>query len=310
METRRPSVLVPYAGPCGERGYQDIFVCLRPETNGVLVESILLKAMRADPEFRDRVSLAYLANLPGDFMALNRVVEEHYAVKRFFAERGGAAFTPWMRRAFEERFGLAFPEARVTGAFAAMSLLGLDEDGLFHLWVPDDCFCVIHGQSIKRYGELYIVNYDIPSLLRKNGPGTDVAAMVFRTDLGYDGFERVVRSMEGALVEAGIIREDVPPSYVFHYSKGPLEQILDATGYLYGRDAAHLPLEDISFAAYLEERGLGPGDIRAYLRHPIVRAASGGEAYLFDLTRHDSYEAAYRKLLELGPPPAAADILR
>jgi len=307
METRLPSVLVPYGGPCSEPGFQDIFVCLRPETNGVLVESILLRAMRSDPAYRDRVSLAYLANLPGDFMARNRVVEEHYAIKRYFAERGGAAFTPWMRRAFTERFGLEPPEGRVVGAFQAMRLLGLDAEGLFHLWVPDECFCVIHGQSIKRYGELFIVNYDIPSLLRKNGPGTDVAAMVFRTDLGYDGFERLVRGMEEALVEEGVIREDVPPSYVFHYSKGPLEQILDATGYLYDSDASHLPLEDISFAAYLEARGLGPEDIRSYLSHPIVRAASGGEAYLFDLTRHDSYEAAYRKLLELGSPLEETD---
>jgi len=300
-----PSVLVPYSGPCRERGCQDIFVCLRPETNGVLVESIMLKAIRSDPEAKDRVSLAYLANLPGDFISGNRVIEEHYALKRSFAELGKAAFTPWMRSAFEARFDTSFENARITGAFEAMGILGLDADGLFRLWVPEDSFAVIHGQSIKKSGDLFIVNYDIPSLLHRNTAATDVAAMIFRTDLGYAGFGRLVRRMEGALLDAGVIKEGVPPSYVFHYSKGPLEQVLDAEGYLYDKDSSHTPMDQISFAAYLVERGIGLPALKRCLAHPIVRSRGREEAYIFDLTLRDSYEAAYRKLRGLLSPAAS-----
>jgi len=75
---RLPSVLVPYTGPTAEPGEQDIAVYLRPESNGVRVESTMLKVLRQSLAARDRTRLVYLANLPGDFIVSRGVVRDHY----------------------------------------------------------------------------------------------------------------------------------------------------------------------------------------------------------------------------------------
>jgi hypothetical protein len=299
METRKPSILVPYPGPVRDGSFQDIFVYLRPETNGVKVESVMLKAIQKNPAYKNRLFLTYLANIPGDFIAENRVIEDHYALRLFFAVHGRKVFTPFMRASFQAFFRSGFDEANIIGAFEAMREFNLDPDQLFKLWVPADNFCLIHGQSIKKYDNHFIVNYDLPSLVQKNKRDTDVAAMIFRTSLSYEEFTRIVRDMEKALLEAGLIKEGTPLSYVFHYSKGPFEQVLDAIGYLYDQSGAHLPVEQISFAAFLAERGIDTGCLKGCLYHPILVRDNGQEEYLYSLTRNDSFEDACDKLLSV-----------
>ena len=50
-----------------------------------MVESILMGVLRGDPLFRECAELVYLANLPGDFIIENHVIEDHYSVNYRFA---------------------------------------------------------------------------------------------------------------------------------------------------------------------------------------------------------------------------------
>ncbi|MCK5199565.1 MAG: hypothetical protein KAR21_14495, partial [Spirochaetales bacterium] len=133
--SRNPTIVVPFAGACESTQCQDVFVYLRPESNGIAVESALMKGVSKIPDWQKNINLVYLANLPGDFLNEKGVVEEHYQTRVKFAKRGKNLFTPFMGRIFENHFKIGFGEAEVIGSFEALSILGLDEEELFSLWV-------------------------------------------------------------------------------------------------------------------------------------------------------------------------------
>ncbi len=301
---RKPSILIPYPGACRDPGCQDVFFYLRPETNGVRTESTLLRVVNR-PEYSKRIAFVHLANIPGDFILANRIVEEHYALKIHFARHGTAGFTAHMRQVFSEYFNVPFEQARVVGAFEALRLLGRSEEDLFAERVPESDFLRLNGQTVKRIADLYVVNYDIPALLHKNDVSTDIAVMIFRSTLPYAAFHAMVREMEQALMQEQILGPEVPFSRAFHYSKGPFEQVLDAIGYLYDAGGAHVVLEDISFASYLMAQGMSRAEVLGAIRYPIMRfevesQQVGNRQHLEDdllaYTYEDSYAEAFRKL--------------
>ena len=295
-----PRVLVPYPGPAIEEHAQDIFVYLRPETNDVQVESAVLKVIENCPAYRQKMNLVYLANLPGEFIIHHHIVEKHYALKLEFAVHGKHLFTPEMRRRFSRAFGVPFAQAQIVGAFEALRLLELRPEELFEHWVPDADLAIIDGQSVKRIGDYFIVNYDIPALLHKNSRGTDIAVMIFRVELGYTFFNELVEQMRDALIDRSLLNPRTPPSRAFHYSKGPFEQILDGIGYLVTPELSIASLDDLTFPTYLRRHGFDVPTIYGVVQHPIIEFSVGDdesvEENLFTYTQFDDYETAVRKL--------------
>jgi hypothetical protein len=295
-----PQVLIPYPGPASQPGAQDIFVYLRPETNGVKVESAVLKVIERCPAYHHQMNLVYLANVPGEFITENHIVEHHYALKLEFAVHGKQVFTPSMRQAFSEFFDVPFESAPIIGSFEALHLLGIGPEELFSRWVPEEDLMSVNGQSIKRIQEYYVVNYDIPALLHKNSRGTDIAVMIFRVELGYVFFNELVEQMRDALIEKGLLSVRVPPSRAFHYSKGPFEQILDGFGYLFTPKIELASLEDLTFPTFLRGKGVDFRTIDGVIRHPILqfRMPDGtiSEENLFSYTLFDDFETALKKL--------------
>ncbi len=292
---RKPTVIIPYAGPERTGSAEDIFLYLRPESNGVLVESILMGVLRGTPLYRKNAELVYLANLPGDFIIENHVVEDHYSVNYRYACKGRELFTDNMKRAFETRFKADFISSEIYGAFEALKHLDMDEEKLFNIWVSEKDMMQINGQSIKKYGKLYIINYDIPALLHKNNYSTDIAVMILRSSLGKNDLHEMVRAMERALVEKNIMDGSKPPSRYFHYSKGPFEQILDGLGYLYDSEGRHLSVENVSFTKKLLASGYSMSEIRGVISNPIMcfEGKDGlEEDNVFLRTRHKSSQEA------------------
>ena len=296
--SRNPTIVVPFAGACESTQCQDVFVYLRPESNGIAVESALMKGVSKIPDWQKNINLVYLANLPGDFLNEKGVVEEHYQTRVKFAKRGKNLFTPFMGRIFENHFKIGFGEAEVIGSFEALSILGLDEEELFSLWVHEDDMLVVNGQTIKRVGKYFIVNSDIPAILHKNNVKTDIAVMIFRTVFWGKDFYNVIMKMTDALLEEGILHSESQFSHVFHYSKGPFEQILDAVGFLYDSSGNHLPLQSIRFYNFLLEKGLRPTEIDHFIRQPLLqfRNTEGDieEKSIFQVTQDLSYEESWR----------------
>lgn len=297
--TRLPTVLIPYPGPCAQKICHDVFVYLRPETNGVEVESTLLRVINKNPQYKERLRLCYLANIPGDFIVARKIIEKHYALQLHFAVHGKEAFTDYMQRQFEEYFNTSFPEAAIIGAFEAMKLLNMNYNELFQVRVPEEDMLTIHGQTIKRYRRFFIVNYDIPAILHKNNNKTDIAVMIFRTGLEYAIIHRVIDEMAQALVREGILHSGKSLSRIFHYSKGPFDQIRDAIGYLYTQNIEHISLKQIAFANYLIHKGVGMNRILRVVKEPLMqfRAEDGSiiERDIYTYTMDDSYPGAYEK---------------
>jgi len=295
-----PTIIVPYPGPSRVEGEQDIFVYLRPETNGVLVESTMLKVIKATNVKNDAMDLIYLANIPGEFMVENRIVEQYYALRMHFAVQGWAAFTPEMKKKFRDHFLVDGDSVSVLGAFPAIKKLSMEPEEMFGIWVDQEDLAVINGQVIKRIKDLYVVNYDIPALIHKNSKATDIALMIFRTKLPYAELKSIIQGMQDALRGIGIINAQYDAARAFHYSKGPFEQLMDATAYLFPASQKTIRMSDCTFGLWLEAHGVAPDLICSYLRNPIVQIKDRDglirEDHLFSLTTGLSYAEAYNLL--------------
>lgn len=287
---------MPYQAPEYADGTLDVFVYLRPESNGVAVESTILKAVRACRDDQRDIDLVYMANIPGDYIVSRRIVERHYALRLFFAVAGGRAFTADMQEQFADFYGTAFELQRVIGAFQALRQFGWEPEDLFDLWVEEDDVTRIAGQVIKRYQHQWIVNYDIPALLHKNNAATDIAVMTFRTREGYPHFFQMAREIRTTLVSKGLLKRGMPISRAVHISRSPFEQLLDARDYLVNPDGSPVGFEQSSFAAFLLSRGLSRPEVNGLLDHPICGMDFSVDAprdqNLLDLCEGFGYEDA------------------
>ncbi|MFW5776730.1 MAG: hypothetical protein ACOCZB_05525 [Spirochaetota bacterium] len=295
-----PQVLVPYPGPDGSGAIQDVFLYLRPETNGTLVESTLLRVIQGCSQYRSGIQLVYLANFPGEFIVENHIVERHYAHKLFFAVHGKRAFTSKMKEEFERHFRVPFADAHIIGSFEALQVLETTPEELFSYWVPVSEMMRVDGQTIKRHDDLYIVNYDIPAVMHKNNRGTDIAVMLFRCSIDYNYLIDLVDEMRDALVEQGALSSDRPASRAFHYSRGPMEQVLDATDYLRRPDGEPVDADELSFVAYVNRHGYTTAQLMGVVRCPIclfeLPDGSTIEESIFTYTAADSFAGALAKL--------------
>lgn len=302
-----PTVLLPYPGPNdGSSNVKDIFLYLRPETNGMQAESTLFRVLKSCEDYARHLKLVYMANIPGEYISSHRIVERHYSLKLYYAVHGRAAFTPHMIRAFEAHFGVRWDQAWVMGAFEALQRLDFRPEELFGTWVPEFLVQQIHGQTIKRIGDAFVVNYDIPAILHKNTTGTDIAVMLFRGDIDYDSFYDIVPQLREALLDAGVLSPYDHITRAFHFSKGPLEELLDGLGYLYGADLKPIPIDQVSFGSFLQHRGVDLHGVMGLLSSPIATVRFGErdrEVNVLHATGRLSYEDAHVVLESIVSQP-------
>ncbi|MCK5736305.1 MAG: hypothetical protein KAH21_07485 [Spirochaetaceae bacterium] len=264
----------------------------------------MMKTIVSNSSWKDAVKLVYLANYPGDFIQTRHLVEHHYKVKVLFAKKGGKVFTSGMRRDFEEKFQVDFNAEKVLGAFDALNHTGLDEEELFKFRVGEEDMMVTLGQNVKRRGDIWVVNYDIPAILHRNTFNTDIAVMVFRVSLSWQEFRELVALMSSHLVESGVLGSNTPPSRAFHYSKSPWEQLLDGIDYLWGVDISDGGAEDdISFGAYMMSRGYSRQELKDVIRRPLVlyrdEEGNNRERNMFELSSGMNYPEAENALKQV-----------
>ena len=296
METRKPAILVPFSPAGAGFDCRDIFVYLRPESNGVEVESIIMNALRTEDSCRDKVKLAYLANIPGDFISTKGLIEHHYRIRLLFSLKGKQLFTRHMRKVFKAYFRCSFDKADIIGPYEAMQRLGVDEETLFKTWVKPSNMLNINGQSIKKIKNFYVLNYDIPALLNKNNVNTDIAVMIFRVCREIENVHFMIDAIEKRLKEKGIVNILSPSSRIFHYSKGPFEELLDSSGFLYDRESKNVPLDEVTFGRFLVENGITLEQIWGTIRHPIMYFRESEHKFvendIYSYTRDLSYADA------------------
>lgn len=298
---RQPKILIPYPGPQASDNSTDVYLYLRPESNGVKVESTLMRVLYLNQYYKENAQIVYLANMPGEYILKQHIIERHYSLNLLFASMGKMAFTKGMKKHFEEYYNVKWENAHILGAFEALIELKLKEEELFKLRVKDCDLLQYHGQTIKRVGNTFIINYDIPAILHKNTYDTDIAVMILRIKFGWNDFTEMIREMGKALISDGILPKNMSASRVFHYSKSPLEQILDGIGYLVNVDANDkIGEEDISFVQFLNKKGVSIDKVKEIINSRIVYLKEDDGSYreenIMVYTHGFNYEETYLAL--------------
>ena len=315
IKSTQPHILCHYSGK-GKKNEQDIFILLRPKTNCYQIESLILSVLRSSQYYKKFFWLEYMANLPGTFLAFRNVMNMHYRHRYYFTIHGKESFTPSMRKKFEQRFHRNFDNSNIISSFEALKQLNISEVELAQYWLctKEGVHDYIEGQTISKIcddnnEELFIINYDIPSLMMQHHEGTNCAVLMFRTLLSYQQFHILIKEVihnifvhvseftdmykdnkilqnyffltENELLHGGYKR-------FFHYSNGPFEQLHDGIDFLYDSDGNHIALKDMTFAHYLHTHNVDMLELIASLRNPIG---------LFDINNtweeHSLYSATY-----------------
>lgn len=287
---RSPSILVPYSGPDSSGNSIDVFLHLRPESNNVTTESSLLKIVTKSEKYHNNIKMVFLANFPGNYIRKEKIVENHYSYKLRIAKEGKKAFTPKMKEAFNLWFNDNFETAEITTPFETMEKLNITAKELFALWTDEKNILSIYSNTIKKYKDFYILNYDIPAILKKNTAKTDIAVMIFRSFLPWRDFQAMIGKMIESLRLIGVVKDNIPVSHIFHYTKSPFEQIKDGLEYL--KD-----LEKISFAAYLQDNKYDMKKVFHYLENPVItiidsKTGEEKENTIFEFTKGKNYKKA------------------
>ncbi|MFO8064680.1 MAG: hypothetical protein R6V29_08605, partial [Spirochaetia bacterium] len=100
-------------------------------------------------------------------------------------------------------------------------------------------------------------------------------------------------------IKRGLLSNKGSVSRVLHFSKSPVEQMLDGRGYLYDTDAQSVPLAELSFSSYLLQHGISEKEIGGILDNPIAEFDTPRgrvEDHVISYTRNDSYPVALEKL--------------
>lgn len=174
----KPDILIPFDNSKIKDSHLFV-ISVRPETNKIDYESLIMQAVQKDSE------IIYMANFSGDVINRKAMVATHYPCQFKFALKGKERLSqyPEIVTEFDKKFSEKFSDAKIYGSFEVVSgLYGLkmDKDELFNIIVPEEDFLEIYGQTIKKYNDFYIVNYDMPEIIHKHTQSTNILVMAIR----------------------------------------------------------------------------------------------------------------------------------
>lgn len=238
-------------------------IYVRPESNNVSYEAEILSGIRKMAE------VIYLANLNGGFIQDRGILLNHYVAQFKFAAapREGMVAFPEIRERFERHFGLRAAEARIIGSLEAVVEKGFGVEALFELVVPDEDFLNCYGQTFKRVGEYFIVNYDLPAVVERYTRKSNVfcvlvrlrdASPTFYHDLNQSIYEAIVSSPNtpvifGVKMESLLWSERIRRTY--HISTNNLMAMFDMADFIFRQDGTNLPVTETPLGLKLLSSG-------------------------------------------------------
>lgn len=169
---------------------------------------------------------------------------------------------PEMVSKFENYFNEDFEKAHIISPFKALDIFDINEEELFSIIVPDDSFLKMYGQTIKKIKDCYVVNYNIPALISKYSPESNVFVIAFKLndkevsfkDVNHSIFNHLAGDKTTPFVDADKLHklewsEKVTRTY--HISHNTLTAIFDMLDFIYKKDGTPLDITDIPSAHYL-----------------------------------------------------------
>jgi len=242
----KPDILLPYLSEKATSSSLSV-ICVRPETNKIDYESIIIKAVAPLAEG------VYIANLGGEIINKKGIVMGHYSSQFQFAISGKSEIAkyPEMVTKFEDKFNVDFADAEIIGAYEALldygDEIGKDADELFGTIVPEHDFLTLYGQSIKKIAGYYVVNYDIPGIVGKYGPGTNIFVIGLQLKNKNTSFSELNRAIYQGFEDNKTIdildsekRKDMKwfdqVRRTYHISGNHIQAMFDITDYIFTDD--------------------------------------------------------------------------
>jgi hypothetical protein len=269
MERAVPNILVRYRpaeddeDPAAAGGTAYALIYVRPETNRLFYESEILSAVRR------RAEVVYMANLNGRLFLERGILASHYASQFRFARdpRAFLACYPELAACFLRHFGVGCGEAEILSSFEAVERGLFTAEELFADIVQGEDFLACYGQTFKRLGGKYIVNYDLPAIASRYTPEANVFAVLVRArrapgdfyvDLNRAIYEEMISRPETPILFGDKLRglswsERVRRTY--HLSKNPLMAMFDMADFVFLDDERRLGVEDTPLGARLLASG-------------------------------------------------------
>lgn len=316
-----PDIIIRY--PDGECGFHDpsktvtyLVVYVRPETNRVLYEKAILSGVRAHGE------VIYLANLNGALFFQDRILEEHYASQfRFAADPLSELrrFPPLAAR-FEEHFRVRLARSRLIGSFDAVKEMGIGEEDLFGAIVPERDYLECWGQAFKHLFGWYVVNPNLPAIVRRYTPEANVFAIAARCP---GSGSAVFPAVNEAIYRTITGRQDTPvldgeklgslawPERIrrtYHISSNHLMACFDMADLVYRDEAGRLDVAETPLGRWLAASGAASADqLRLMKRAQIGYVQRDGRECLeyLPLAAADMTPEGIRGLVAAGWRPAA-----
>lgn len=273
----KPDVLIDYFDDKANDN-PIIVIYVRPETNEVHYEKALILGVSP---YADAV---YLANLNGKIFLKNALILDHYASQYRFSINAGKEIElyPEMVEQFEKHFGVSFDSAKIVGSFDAMPKLDLTADGMFDIIVDQKDFLNFYGQTIKKIRDYYVVNYNIPALVKRYTPDVNIFVMAAKSktpeckfeEINQSIFEQMKQNVKTPIVDEVLLKrlkwnEKIKRTY--HISKNHIMAMFDMIDFIFKSNGERINFIDTPLGRRLIEKfNFTEGMLFQLKEYPIV----------------------------------------
>ena len=227
-----------------------ILAYVRPESNEVNYEKSIIKGLSEYGE------VIYLANLNGRLFIRDALITAHYSSQYRFSVYPIREMEkyPEIINDFEEHFHIKFKDANIIGPFDAILKMGISDDDLFNRIVDKNDFLKFCGQTIKRIGDYFVTNYNIPYLIKRYNPQSNIFVITVRLNSEDINFMAINQSIfeQMQINKNNFIDEDILKSMewnekikrTYHVSRNHLTATFDMLDFIIRNNGSHLDISE------------------------------------------------------------------
>ncbi|MBP7552552.1 MAG: hypothetical protein KA885_03925 [Spirochaetes bacterium] len=273
----KPDILIDYFDDRTNNNPM-IVIYVRPETNEVHYEKALILGVSP------YANAVYLANLSGKIFLKNALILDHYASQYRFSINAGKEIEkyPEMVERFEKHFGVSLDKAKVVGSFDAMPKLDMNADEMFDTIVDQKDFLNFYGQTIKKIKDYYVVNYNIPALVKRYTPDINIFVLAAKSknpecdfeEINQSIFEQMKQNAKTPIVDEVLLKQlkwNEKIKRTYHISKNHIMAMFDMMDFIFKSNGERIGFIDTPLGRRLIENYNFNDDMLFQLKeYPIV----------------------------------------
>lgn len=285
-----PDIIIDYM-PLNEDFMPVAVIYVRPETNQVSYEKAILKGALPYSD------VIFMANLNGMLFIRDALILDHYACQYRFAIYGVDEIKkyPEMVDKVENYFGVHLSPEKFIGSFDAILKLNISAEKLFNTFVDEKSFLKLYGQTIKKYDDLYIINYDLPAIIEKYNDKSNVFIVVVKFKNEKITFDKINYSIaiemekdNNLLFYCADIYKDISliekVKRTYHFSSTHIMAMFDMTDFVFDSNCKRISVTETPFGHYLIKNNFLTKERLIKLReYPMVYVSVNGKRELLNI---------------------------